>query len=96
MGQASGAKQYHLVKRIGFVNMGIGVVIMLFVLVIYVLIPKTLISVYLNPNDIENTLIVHWAILLFFFQHLVCFLIRFAILPWVLYAESMTAVILCI
>ena len=64
VGQASGAKQYHLVKRIGFVNMGIGLVIMLAVMVIYLAIPKTLISVYLSPYDPQNALIVHWAILL--------------------------------
>lgn len=65
IGQASGAKQYHLVKRLGFVNMGIGVAIMLVVMLIYFAMPKVLISAYLNIHDPQNALIVHWAVLLF-------------------------------
>jgi len=65
IGQASGAKQYHLVKRLGFTHITMGAVLMFVVLIIYCSIPQTLIRVFLNPLDSQNALVAHWAVILF-------------------------------
>ena len=65
VGQAGGAKRYHEVQKFGWINMGLGFVMMLVVLVIYLVMPKLLISVFLNPAVTANAQIVHLSVLLF-------------------------------
>jgi len=65
VGQAGGAKRYNEVQGFGWINMGLGFMLMLVVFVIYISIPKLLISVYLNPEAAANAQVVHLTTWLF-------------------------------
>ncbi len=65
VGQATGSKRYHEVRQLGWVNIGIGMLMMLIVMCIYLLIPNTLIQLYLGKGALVDPYVEHLAKLLF-------------------------------
>lgn len=65
IGHARGAKQTHEVNKLSHASIGIVLVLCLLVACAFFLIPKTLVSLYLDVNNPANAAIVHLAVLIF-------------------------------
>lgn len=65
VGQAAGAKRYEEVHRLGITNISIGVVFMLMVILVYLVFPKLLISVFVDIDSPLNQTVVHLCIWVF-------------------------------
>lgn len=65
IGQACGSKQFHEIKRIGMVCIGVALMLTVIVAVVFISAPKFLASLYLDVHKISNAETVHWIVLLF-------------------------------
>ena len=66
IGEASGARQFHEVRRLGNVSLVWVLIVTSLVAAIFIAIPKVLASVYLNIDDTNNAETVHYITLIFF------------------------------
>lgn len=73
IGHALGRKDYRLTRAIGYVGLILGLVMFVFIALIYLMMPKELIRIYINIHDSHNALIIHLAIVLLAVQAFILF-----------------------
>lgn len=65
VGQARGEKHFQDVKKLGYASIGCVLVVTLLVAFAFILIPKSLSSLYINVNDLNNAQTLNYIVVLF-------------------------------